>query len=184
MNLRGVEDLVQGNLDLVERVSRYQAKRMQLDHDDVYQEGSLGLLEAARKWDSSLNEGEFQHYAYRYVWGRIMDYARTQMPVGRRAHAKGVRVAAPMSFNVPVTEDGESLEGLVPDPRNDVAEREGELYFEELVSHLPERERMVVTLRLVEGLELHEIGEVMGFSESRASQVFGRATSQLKAVAA
>lgn len=48
------------------------------------------------------------------------------------------------------------------------------------ISQLPKVERQVVTLYYAENLLLKEIGEVLGFSESRASQVHARALERLR----
>jgi RNA polymerase sigma factor FliA len=49
------------------------------------------------------------------------------------------------------------------------------------IGRLPEVERRVVTLYYAESLLLKEIGEVLGFSESRASQIHARALERLRA---
>ena len=46
---------------------------------------------------------------------------------------------------------------------------------------LPEREKLVVTLYYYEELTLREIGEVLGVTESRVSQLHTKAILRLKA---
>jgi RNA polymerase sigma factor for flagellar operon FliA len=48
------------------------------------------------------------------------------------------------------------------------------------VNHLPERERLVVTLYYYEGLTLAEIGGVLGVTESRVCQMHTKAVLQLR----
>jgi RNA polymerase sigma factor for flagellar operon FliA len=48
------------------------------------------------------------------------------------------------------------------------------------VNHLPERERLVVTLYYYEGLTLAEIGKVLGVTESRVCQMHTKAVLQLR----
>jgi RNA polymerase sigma factor for flagellar operon FliA len=48
------------------------------------------------------------------------------------------------------------------------------------ISELPESERNVIVLYHYENLYLKEIGEILGVSESRISQVLSRATARLK----
>jgi RNA polymerase sigma factor for flagellar operon FliA len=49
------------------------------------------------------------------------------------------------------------------------------------ISGLPERERLVLSLYYDEELNLREIGEVLGVSESRVCQLHGQALSRLRA---
>ena len=51
----------------------------------------------------------------------------------------------------------------------------------EAITHLPEREKLVVTLYYYEELTLREIGEVLGVTESRVSQLHTKAMLRLKA---
>jgi RNA polymerase sigma factor for flagellar operon FliA len=48
------------------------------------------------------------------------------------------------------------------------------------LDHLPEQERLVVSLYYYEHLTLKEIGRTLGISESRVSQVHTRAMSRLR----
>lgn len=48
------------------------------------------------------------------------------------------------------------------------------------IAELPEQERIIVTLHYYEGMRLKDIGELYGVSESRISQVHGRALVLLK----
>ena len=49
------------------------------------------------------------------------------------------------------------------------------------INALPEREKLVVTLYYYEELTLREIGEVLGVTESRVSQLHTKAVLRLKA---
>ena len=48
------------------------------------------------------------------------------------------------------------------------------------IDHLPEREKMVMSLYYVEELNLKEIGEVLGVSESRISQILSSVVKKLR----
>ena len=50
----------------------------------------------------------------------------------------------------------------------------------EAISDLPEREKLVVSLYYDEELNLREIGEVLGVTESRVCQIHSQATSRLR----
>jgi len=51
----------------------------------------------------------------------------------------------------------------------------------EAISRLPERERLVMAMYYDEELNLREIGEVLGVSESRVCQIHGQALIRLRA---
>lgn len=51
----------------------------------------------------------------------------------------------------------------------------------EAISHLPERERIVLALYYDEEMNLREIGEVLEVSESRISQILSQTTGRLRA---
>jgi RNA polymerase sigma factor FliA len=48
------------------------------------------------------------------------------------------------------------------------------------INHLPERERLVITLYYYEGLTLAQIGQVLGVTESRVCQMHTKAVLQLR----
>ena len=50
------------------------------------------------------------------------------------------------------------------------------------LAELPERERTMLSLYYYEGLNLKEIGQVMGVTESRVSQIHGKALTMLRAI--
>jgi RNA polymerase sigma factor for flagellar operon FliA len=50
----------------------------------------------------------------------------------------------------------------------------------EAIEQLPEREKMVMSLYYVEELNLKEIGEVLGVSESRISQILSTVVKKLR----
>jgi RNA polymerase sigma factor for flagellar operon FliA len=68
-----------------------------------------------------------------------------------------------------------------PNPQSALAETEMKEAIGEAISRLPEREKLVVTLYYYEELTLREIGEVLGVTESRVSQLHTKAILRLKA---
>lgn len=113
------------------------------------------------------------------------DLGITEEQVGR------LRIAAMASKVSSLDESTTSGEGdslrfgdIVADPAVDL---DRELQDNEVrdalvaaLSHLPERERMVVGLYYTENLTFLEIGRVLGISESRAYQLHGQALSRLR----
>jgi len=71
------EPLVEQNLPLVKYALGKLSKRLprMVDRDDLFAAGSMGLLEAARKFDSSRNV-PFHSYAIPRIWGSMLDELR------------------------------------------------------------------------------------------------------------
>jgi RNA polymerase sigma factor for flagellar operon FliA len=68
-----------------------------------------------------------------------------------------------------------------PSPTSALAETELKEAIADAIARLPEREKLVVTLYYYEELTLREIGEVLGVTESRVSQLHTKAVLRLKA---
>jgi RNA polymerase sigma factor for flagellar operon FliA len=67
-----------------------------------------------------------------------------------------------------------------PDPEMSLEQSEVREALAEAISSLPEREKLVVTLYYYEELTLREIGEVLGVTESRVSQLHTKAVLRMK----
>ena len=68
-----------------------------------------------------------------------------------------------------------------PDPQATLSHTEMKEAIADAIARLPEREKLVVTLYYYEELTLREIGEVLGVTESRVSQLHTKAILRLKA---
>lgn len=85
--------------------------------------------------------------------------------------------------------DGDvSREGVISDEQDDAAgllEDEDEtVRVAGALKQLPEREMQVISLYYYEGLTLKEIGKVLGVTESRISQIHGKALAALRSILA
>jgi RNA polymerase sigma factor for flagellar operon FliA len=67
------------------------------------------------------------------------------------------------------------------DPQSSLSQTEMKEAIADAIARLPEREKLVVTLYYYEELTLREIGEVLGVTESRVSQLHTKAILRLKA---
>ena len=68
-----------------------------------------------------------------------------------------------------------------PQPQSEFARTELREAVADAITRLPEREKLVITLYYYEDLTLREIGEVLGVTESRISQLHTKAILRLKA---
>ncbi len=74
----------------------------------------------------------------------------------------------------------EWLASKTPDPLNKLLGGEKVGLIARSLDRLPEKERLVISLYFYEELNLKEIGEILGVTESRASQIRSRALIRLK----
>ncbi len=91
-----------------------------------------------------------------------------------------------LSLDEAVSDDGDGslLDALTDNGQNpvdDMQEQDVKKLLADAIASLPERERMVMSLYYDEELNLREIGQVMGVSESRISQIHSQAIIRLQA---
>jgi len=70
----------------------------------------------------------------------------------------------------------------VSDPFNKVESESTKQFISNAIATLPEKERTVIALYYYEEMNLKEIGEELGISESRACQLHSRAVGQLRSI--
>jgi RNA polymerase sigma factor FliA len=89
-----------------------------------------------------------------------------------------------LSLDEPTGEDTDGIMGLAtantPDPGDEAGQRERLELLTKAITLLPETDRNVVVLYYHEQLYLKEIGEIIGVTESRVSQILTRATERLR----
>ncbi|MGD9858555.1 MAG: RNA polymerase sigma factor FliA [Marinobacterium sp.] len=225
LEFKSGQELIQEYTPLVRRIAHHLMARLpsHVVLDDLLQAGMMGLLEAAKRYDSSKG-ASFETYAGIRIRGAIIDEVRrgdwTPRSVHRNARrvseaiaqvenrtgrdAGDAEVAAEMGIGVAeyhallqdsldsrlfsydqLTDSSEETpsEQFVaadPDPGHEL---EGEGFRRALVqaiAALPERERLVLSLYYDEELNLKEIGQILGVSESRVSQIHSQAALRLK----
>jgi RNA polymerase sigma factor (sigma-70 family) len=132
--------------------------------EDVFQAATFGLMRAAQLFDPSRGV-KFATYgargAFATAWRHkeVCEQNYLVQPVSKLAGAEGVI---------------ESLEAR-PDERT---EPDPNLWVE-LMEFVTDREQRVLTLRFQEGLTFAQIGERLGVSTQRASQLADRAMTRL-----
>jgi len=84
--------------------------------------------------------------------------------------------------DVSVSEDtiSEGLLGQLPGPLDGLQKDDFQKSLSREIAGLPERERLVLALYYEEELNLREVGEVLGVSESRISQIHSQAMLRLQ----
>lgn len=75
---------------------------------------------------------------------------------------------------------GEQLAGHEPEPGQQIQAGAFKQALAKAIDQLPEREKLVLALYYDEELNLKEIGEVLGVTESRVSQIHSQAAARLR----
>lgn len=71
--------------------------------------------------------------------------------------------------------------GLVSEPHVNMLRADMKTHLNDVIEGLPKNERMVLSLYYEHDLNLKEIGDVLGVTESRVSQIHSQATHRIKA---
>ena len=211
------DDLVVQHAPLVKRIAYHLKGRLpdSVQVDDLIQSGMLGLLEAAKNFDSSQG-ASFETYAGIRIRGAMLDEIRlgdwTPRSVHRKARemnhaikkiedrklgsATDAEIAEEMGvsldefnqilrnsavskvFSVDDSEVEQDYNGSIAtkvQPETIFTREELAGALEQIIDGLPEREKLVISFYYEEEMNLREIGEVLGVSESRVSQIHGKA---------
>jgi len=223
---REVETRVRDLAPLVKRIAHHMMASLppSVEIDDVIQSGMMGLLDAARRYQTT--EGaQFETYAVQRIRGAMLDGLRQcdwlprgvrrslrqaeamiskleqregrppteaelakalGMSLGDYQHllqeARGYQIVSYEDFAA--DEDDSFLErhatGHDGDPLEMLEERSLRESLVAGIDALPEREKTVMGLYYEQELNLREIGEVLGVSESRVCQIHTQAIARLR----
>jgi RNA polymerase sigma factor for flagellar operon FliA len=215
------EALVMAHLGMVKRVALHLKVRIPpfMELDELIQVGMIGLLEAARSFDSSKGV-EFESYALSRVRGAILDEVRQLSYLPRSAVAfnksenEAINFLASELGRAPTQSElaehmGDDLEEFQKKRGNakrfetlsmevindevlgiaDERSRQPDAIVEHedfmravtgAIADLPERDQLLMSLYYVEELNLKEIGEVLGVTESRISQLLTGIVKKLR----
>ncbi|WP_240125309.1 RNA polymerase sigma factor FliA [Thermomonas alba] len=217
--------IVARHSELVRRIAHHLAARLpsSVEIDDLIQAGMIGLIEAARNFQSDQG-ATFETYASIRIRGAMIDAIRAgdwvprsvhrryrdivattraiEQREGRAATAQEIAAALGMSMDdyyqvlqdaargqlVSLDEYAEEHDGEPQLGQHDnatPARRFEQSAFREAlteaIDHLPEREKLVLSLYYEQELNLREIGSVLNVSESRVCQIHGQAMLRLRA---
>ena len=215
------EALVMAHLGMVKRVALHLKVRIPpfMELDELIQVGMIGLLEAARSFDSSKGV-ELESYALSRVRGAILDEVRQLSYLPRSAVAfnksenEAINFLASELGRAPTQSElaehmGDDLEEFQKKRGNakrfetlsmevindevlgiaDERSRQPDAIVEHedfmravtgAIADLPERDQLLMSLYYVEELNLKEIGDVLGVTESRISQLLTGIVKKLR----
>jgi RNA polymerase sigma factor FliA len=187
---------------------KYVAGRMRgglpenVDHDDLVSDGVLGLMDAIERFEPERGLS-FQTFAVPRIRGAIIDGMRAMdfVPRSVRDKLRAVQRAQlaleerlgrspeqaqlrdlqnQASGSHANLDDFDLADELTSAADHAVEQGDDNASLMRVVEELGERDRVIIALYYFEGLTLSEIGQVLGVTESRVSQLHRRATTTLR----
>lgn len=165
--------MVADNLDIPRICARDWWRMYRLEQEDLYMEGAVALVKAARSFDPSKGV-PFRPWAFIKVRGHVTDVVRRHIRKERDWEGNFVRY----SFLQQENEEGDPLFDLA-DPYENVEKLVLDKEKIRLLKHIPKREAEAV-LRAMRGETANEIGSVMGVSQGRVYQMLINARARLQ----
>jgi RNA polymerase sigma factor for flagellar operon FliA len=159
--------------------------------EDAIGDGFEGLCQAARTWQPA--RGSFPTHAYTRIVGSVVDGQRRADHLSRgmrklvdQLEDVPAELRAAISLDAPTRtgldeelEGGDTLDNGEATPEQQLLTAEAGDQLHDQVDHLPTQERDVIQGWFFDGVKQHELGDSMGISESRVSQVAKRGCQRL-----
>ncbi len=191
---RWQQKLVEDHLELVDRIVRGMLRRLpsHIDKADLIQQGRIGLMEAAKRYDRS-SSATFKTFATYRIRGEIIDGMRA-FSHGRPNDDSWKEITESIGSRTRKSYGSDDLGGFISsvhmlstafsmapatedDPMNESVEKQT---LWEAVARLPERERKVCELLYQGDMTMQDIADVMGTSKASVSRLHKRALERLR----
>lgn len=156
---------------MLERMAHLMHRRVgrHVELDDLRQDGALGLLKAARRFDPHSNDN-LEGFSIARVRGAMLDGIR------RWTGVRGGRKERPVTLPL-VNRDGEIID--VPDESRDLAHADARMDCEAALSHMKPRQRRAVEMYMG-GMTLKQVGKEMGLSYEGVRKVIRGGLERVK----
>lgn len=183
--------LIEKHMPLVQRLARRMAIRApaSIMADDLCSAGALGLIDSVIR-NRSEDDASFACYVRMRIRGAIYDELRANDWLPRRARAKDQpeptsgppRPVAVIRFeDLPnVAENTPAATSSDSNPMESMARNRIKGAIKSALQELPKRDRLVLHLHYFKGMQIREIGRLLGVSEARISQIHHRALERIK----
>lgn len=175
--------LVEDHMPLVVFIAKRFTANNSIELQTAISDGTLGLISAAKRYDSS--HGKFSSYAYSRILGSMRDEqrARSKMRWDRKweppvftsldAMARNVNGIDAMDKLPAIVDHSESaLDRLLSDEKNEAIRK--------AITYLTPREQQIITRHWLDKVSFNSVGVEIGLSESRVCQIAARALRRLR----
>ncbi len=152
--------------------------------EDLIAAGMAGLWDAIRRHGEKKDEG-FEWYVRVRVRGAILDELRAQDWLSRRARRAAAATGDSLPPRVVRLDDVGEWEqnrclATLPEAEAELSEQLVRDHLQKAVETLPERERLIVSEHYFNHVKFKSLGERLGVSEPRISQLHSRAMQRLR----
>ena len=183
---RALESLIDNNSGIVRKISfKYNNLNKLLEPDDLIQAGTIGLINAANKYDGDMeNKANFITYAFQSIEREIQACVngRSSKDINNTKFYKTVK-----SLNIPVGEEEETeLLNMIDSHDRSMENIEERLYINQLREELEGAMVQANTLREREVLKLHYGWDVEPITVNEIGDMFyipGEKANQIKSIA-
>lgn len=181
---QSLEMLIEKNIGFVNKIANkfYTEKTSSIDREDLIQEGTIGLIIAAQRYSSNIeNSANFITYSFYWIYQKINRFIKER-------NTNEVR-----SLNVSIGSDGNETELIdMVDSNDDSVENiEDKLYLQQLRKELEEtiisyntlREREVLKLYFgwdTSAISMKDIGDILNISKDRVKQIKVAAINKIR----
>src|SRR4030066_411577 len=156
-------DLLTLHMPMVKRVAHHRMGGLppSVEEDDLVQAGMIGLLDAISRYDEA-QSAQFEAYAIQRIRGSMIDELRQSDWLPRSARQSMRKIEQAIGA-LPQLLDANLRACIIAG-----------------IETLPEREQLLMSLYYEQELNLREISEVFGVTESRVCQLHGQAIARLR----
>lgn len=154
--------------------------------EDVHSEAIVGLLDSIDKF-SITKLTHFKTYAFKRIWGHIVDYQRKEDYLTRTQRKNMAVIPSNISLShvISVGNHGDAgeqyfidviIDNRCKNPLKEIIKKDWSFYLEDLTNE----EVLIIKLYYIENQNMKDIGKVIGICESRVSQIHSSIIDRLK----
>lgn len=155
---------------------RYKQFKHKYSYEDLFQEGYVGLMKAANRFDSTRG-AKFSTYAYPYVDGQILRMIESDKWYGKNREER-LEGIAPYSLDAPI--DGADNEITYVDSIGNYDFNFEKIEIKTVIDILPEKLKKIIVMYYMQSFTQVEIARKIGCSKSNVSVLMRETLEYLK----
>ncbi|KRU24041.1 RNA polymerase sigma-70 factor [Clostridium sporogenes] len=155
---------------------RYKQFKHKYSYEDLFQEGYVGLMKAANRFDSTRG-AKFSTYAYPYVDGQILRMIESDKWYGKNREER-LEGVAPYSLDAPIGEADNEITYI--DSIGNYDFNFEKIEIKTVIDILPEKLKKIIVMYYMQSFTQVEIARKIGCSKSNVSVLMRETLEYLK----